>query len=109
MYIAVRADLHPGLAAAQAVHAAFAFTHDHPDLVEPWLPDPFLILVTVPDEATLLDLALTALGHNVAAALWREPDLDNQATAIALQPGSQARRLCANLPLLGRVPAVSTG
>lgn len=103
LFIVVRGDLGLGLAAAQSVHAAFAFAQQHPALVEPWMRhSQFLVIVTVPDEVALIGIASNAIARDIALTTWHEPDLDGQATALALAPGLAARRLCANLPLLGR-------
>lgn len=103
LYLAVREDLSPGLAAAQAVHAAFAFATEHPSSTGPWLRDSqYLVIVSVLDEASLTQLHDRAAAAGIVSSLWREPDLDGAATALALEPGDVARRLCANLPLHGR-------
>lgn len=103
LYIAVREDLSPGLAAAQAVHAAFAFAQQHPELVEPWQRDSqYLVIVSVVDEVALISLASRALERGIEVTTWHEPDMNDAATAVALQPGDDARRLCSNLPLHGR-------
>lgn len=103
LYIAVRSDLPVGLAAAQAVHAAFSFATRHPSITGPWQRDSqYLVIVTVPDEVALIGLASNAIARNLEVATWHEPDMAGEATAVALEPGLAARRLCSNLPLLGR-------
>ena len=103
LFIVVRADLPVGLAAAQAVHSAFAFATRHPCITGPWQRESqFLVIVTVPDEIALIALASNALARNLEISTWHEPDMGGEATALALEPGIAARRLCANLPLLGR-------
>ncbi|MCV7174889.1 peptidyl-tRNA hydrolase [Mycolicibacterium sphagni] len=85
---------------AQAVHAAFEFSHEHPDVTGNWLRDSkFLVINSVPDEAHLLELVARAAQRGIVHTLWREPDLDNELTSVALHPGVAARKLCANLPL----------
>ena len=85
---------------AQAVHASFHFSHDHPNLVSPWIiQSNFLVVVGVPDEDALLDLIAEASRRGITRTAVREPDLDNEATAVALEPGDAARKLCATLPL----------
>lgn len=59
----------------------------------------FLVVVSVPDEQALAGLATTAVEEGIIRTIVREPDLKNAITAVALQPGSDARRLCAQLPL----------
>lgn len=103
LYIAVRSDLSPGLATAQAVHAAFLFAQQHPELVGPWQRDSqYLVIVAVPDETSLIGLASRALEQGIEVSTWHEPDLGGATTAVALEPGHCARRLCANLPLHGK-------
>lgn len=98
--MAVRADLSPGLQIAQAVHAYAQFAHDFPSVVNPWLVQSnFLVVVSVADEPALLDLITEASRRGLRRAAVREPDLNNDATAVALEPGPAARRLCASLPL----------
>lgn len=100
MYIATRADLTPGLQMAQSVHAAFHFFADWPSLARSWLIESnFLVVVAVPDELTLAELAARAVEEGIVRTIVREPDLSNEITAIALEPGPIARRLCAELPL----------
>lgn len=99
----MRADLAVGLAAAQAVHAALLFSTQHPVISGTWFVESqYLVIVTVPDEIALIGLASRALALGVPLSTWHEPDRDGEATAVALGPGAGARRVCANLPLLGR-------
>jgi len=85
------------------VHAAFLFAQQHPELVGPWQRDSqYLVIVALPDEIQLIALASRALEQGIAVSTWHEPDLAGATTAVALQPGGVARRLCANIPLHGR-------
>lgn len=69
-------------------------------MVRPWIiQSNFLVIVSVPDEDALLDLITEASRRGIIRTAVREPDLDNEATAVALAPGDAARKLCANLPL----------
>lgn len=110
LYIVTTTDLPPGVAAAQAAHASFAFSRKWPDLTRDWLiRSQYLIIVTVPDEEALIRLASTALETGIKIATFHEPDMGNQTTAVALEPGEAARRLCGALPLLGREQMARTG
>jgi len=37
--------------------------------------------------------------HSVKYSIFNEPDIDNQVTAIAIEPSEQCRKICKNLPL----------
>lgn len=88
---------------AQALHTAFGYAQAYPRQIGRWLRESqFLVVVSVPDERELLALALRASDSGLPHHLWCEPDMDGQATAVALAPGPVAKRLCANLPLAGR-------
>lgn len=96
----MRADLSSGLQLAQAVHAAFQFFAEWPSLAGVWVRESnFLVVVATPNELALAELAGRAVEEGLARTIVREPDLDNTITAVALQPGADARRLCANFPL----------
>lgn len=96
----VRADLPNGLQAAQAVHAAFEFSQQHWDLCAPWLRDSnYLVIVSVPDEYSLMGVIEQANKLGIKFTAVREPDIDDELTAVTLQPGAIAKKLCASLPL----------
>jgi len=104
----VRHDLPPGLQAAQAVHAALAFFHAQPVAIGRWLlQSNFLVIVSVPDEGALLDLISEAHSRGIPHVGVREPDIGDEATAVAFAPGRDAQRLCANLPLALRQVAMT--
>jgi hypothetical protein len=93
----VRSDLTPGQQLAQAVHAAFRFAHDWPETTHDWVEDSnFLVIVAAPDIGPIV---ARCNEEGIPYSLAVEPDMDNLWTAIALEPGADARRLCANYPL----------
>ena len=103
LYIAVRSDLSVGLQMAQAIHAGFSYAQAHPQECHDWFRDSqVLVVVAVPDEEALHHLAAQAKSRGISHAIWREPDLGHEATAVVLSPTHASRRLCANLPLAGR-------
>jgi len=68
--------------------------------VQPWFSDSrYLILLSVPDESSLLAYARQAEALGIPSSLVREPDLDDEATALALGPCEASQRLCSSLPL----------
>jgi peptidyl-tRNA hydrolase len=96
----VRADLSPGQQLAQSTHAAFEFAVDRPDITRRWRYESnFLVVVAVPDEAELKRLSYAAECLGIKMTMVAEPDYGDQLTALALEPGPLARKLCAEFPL----------
>ena len=95
LYVIVRNDLEPGLQIAQACHAQHTFALRFSGLIGKWEGN--LVVLQAPDEKTLEDHAylLDEMGFSVAR--FREPDLDDAMTAIAVS--ADAGRLLSSLPL----------
>lgn len=90
LYVIVRGDISPGYQMAQAIHAAVEAAVLTPDKVKTF---PVVVCLEARDEEHLLCLA------PVNATIFREPDLNDEATAFALWcDGSEF----ADLPLAGR-------
>ncbi len=86
-----RADLPPGLASAQAAHVFGEFREEHPEIAKAWrLASNTLVHLEVGTEEALHDLVALARLRQVAHTVWREPDLGNQVTAVALEPSDDA-------------------
>jgi hypothetical protein len=82
------------------MHALRQFTADHPEIDRQWFEQSnYLGLLSVADEKELTDLIEQATYHNIPFSVFREPDVDNQITAIALAPGTKSKKLCSRLPL----------
>lgn len=108
LYVAVRSDLPSGDQFAQSNHATAQFAAQHPAVHQQWFHQSnWLIVLTVPNEAGLFVLESMALTLGLKHSLVHEPDLDDAATAIALEPGPMAKRLCAQLPCAGKELAVT--
>lgn len=106
--MAVRSDLALGAQFAQSNHATAQFAAEHTAVHQQWFHDSnWLIVLTVPDEAQLFMLESMALTLGIKHSLVREPDMDNITTAIALEPGPMAKRLCAQYPCAGKELAVT--
>lgn len=100
LVLVTRSDLRPGQQAVQAAHAMRQFVEEHPGLDVPWFEKSnTLALLSVSDEASLERLADKADDLDLKLSVFREPDLGNALTAIALEPGPRSRKLCRNLPL----------
>ena len=72
-------------------------------------PHPHLVLCAVSRERDLLAAADRLERAGVRFALFREPDRDNEATALATEPlGAERRALLARYPCLTRSDLLST-
>jgi peptidyl-tRNA hydrolase len=98
--VAVRGDLAPGQQLAQSVHAAFEFAVEHPTITEFWhRVSNYLVVVSVPDETALMELAERAAEAGLRHKVVTEPDYGDEVTAIVLEPGTVAGKICSSLPL----------
>lgn len=102
MYIVVRRDLKPGAQIAQAIHAAQEFIFEHPEISRKWKQESgTLVCLSVENEQELFSL-LKRAQEKIITSEFREPDLNNQLTAIVFEPGEQAKQFCIGLSLAGR-------
>ena len=99
-YIITRRDLRPGLQAAQACHAVTDLILQFPEQAKQWRDESnYLIVLSVADEAELCELAIELARTDMAWCKFREPDLNNQLTALAVLPHKYAEAFMRNLPL----------
>jgi peptidyl-tRNA hydrolase len=106
LYLIIRRDLSPAQQAVQAAHAMRAFQHEYPLIEQHWFETSnTLAFLEVEDEAALETLLERARWKNVAVAGFREPDRDNELTALAIGP--DGKNLCQKLQLaLQRVASI---
>lgn len=79
----------------------------HPELTKEWHHvSNFLVILTVEDEDALRNLREDARNRGIKHTAFTEPDLDDEMTAIALEPSPDAEKLVANLPLALREEAL---
>jgi hypothetical protein len=104
LFIVTRADLPPGARAAQSVHAALAFAHEHPDVCGSWYRGSNnIVVLEAPDEDALIMLMhATENAPGVTCSAFKEPDFDDEVTAIAVSHA--AHRLVSHLPLALKEP-----
>jgi len=95
LYVIVDSALSPGMAAAQAVHAAFAFALAWPDLTSQWQGSSNNIVVL--QEADLGARADALEAEGLRLVRFHEPDLKDALTAICVEP--EARRALSSLRL----------
>jgi hypothetical protein len=94
--VLVRGDLPPGLQLAQVAHASSEFALRHPTEAA---STPIGIVLEVPDEDALLAFADVVASEGVPSTVFREEDLDDEATAMAVVCDG---RHFSSLPLAGR-------
>jgi hypothetical protein len=99
LYVIGRADLAPGLRAAQAGHAVAAFALRYPRRFRHWR-NGYLIFLEVEDGETLARVHTAAKHRALRTAEWHEPDLDGELTAFALVPSRRTRNFCSTFPLM---------
>jgi peptidyl-tRNA hydrolase len=92
--------LEPGYQAVQSMHAGIQFTFEHPEYAEHWYKQSnYLGLLSVADEQELTKLIEQAAANDIRFSIFRESDIEDQITAIALAPGPKSKKLCSKLPL----------
>jgi hypothetical protein len=84
----------------QSIHAAIQFGFDHPEVSQEWFHNSnYLGFLSVANEEELERLIERARAHDIKFSIFREPDIEDQITAIALEPGLKSKKICSNLPL----------
>jgi hypothetical protein len=65
-----------------------------------WHQSNYLIQLTVADEEELLNLKVKLSDVSVKHTAFREPDMDNQLTAICIAPGKLTKEITKKFKLL---------
>lgn len=96
-----RQDLTSGYKAVQSTHAAINFIFEHYGRASPWFNESnYLVQLEVKTEQDLIDLVEKFEKNNLHYTVFREPDIGNQITAIAVEPSKITQKLVSNIPLL---------
>lgn len=96
----VREDLSPGYQLVQSNHAVVEFTLKYRRIVKKWNKSSnYISSLSVPNEMKLLGLANLLKENGIKCTIFYEPDINNKATALVIQPGEKSSKLCSNLPL----------
>jgi len=59
----------------------------------------YIIILSVKTEQCLCDFSQTLSCSGINHSIFREPDIGNEITALAICPGPQVKKLCQHLPL----------
>lgn len=96
-----RRDLSTAYQAVQSGHAGIQFQHEHRRIAKRWYKKSnYLIFLSVKDETELTELISLAKSNKIKISVFREPDLNNEITSIALEPGLISNKITSNLKLL---------
>ena len=100
LIVITRRDISPGYQAVQSAHAAIEFQYEHPEIAKEWNTNSkYLIFLSVENEEALQRLLQKIQIRNLKYSTFFEPDIGNQLTAVALEPGQLSEKLVSNLPL----------
>ena len=79
---------------------AFSFAQEFPNETKQWMNDSnYICCLSVQNEQELHKIIKKALLNNIRFSIFKEPDIEDQVTAIALEPGQKTKKLCSNLKL----------
>lgn len=100
LYVITRDDLSLAQQAVQSAHAAVDFVINYPKESREWHDTSnYLIVLSVSNEEELEKLYNRAIKHGLCALAFREPDINNQITSVAIEPSKEAKRICKKLSL----------
>ena len=92
-----RRDISPGYQLAQSVHSIAQFAHSHTSTFTKWITGySNLISLSVDNEVELMAVYDSIEAERV---LFKEPDLNNEVTAICIFGTTKIRKLLSSLPL----------
>lgn len=76
---------------------------ENPEKTKPWyFNSEHVALLSVSNEAELVRLINKLQSRGITISIFREPCINNEITAIAVESSKDAQRLCSGLPLAMR-------
>ena len=81
------------------MHALHEFIEEHPAIYKEWLSNPYIGFLSVKDEQELSALRDKLRNKGIGVSSFLEPDMNDQLTAIAIEPGDESARWVSSLPL----------
>lgn len=100
LYVITNQQFPVGVQAVQGMHAAIQWQFDFPNLASEWHQNSdYLAFLSVANQEELNKLIERAQAKEIKLSIYREPDLNHQITAIALEPSIQSKKLCSSIPL----------
>lgn len=105
LYVVVRSDIPAGDQLAQSCHAVAEFGVLSPTRFAAWAKeDRSIVILAAPSQTALQIVRMQLIDEGLEVAAFREPDMDNELTAIAF--GGEGARFVSQLPLALREPRV---
>jgi peptidyl-tRNA hydrolase len=103
LYIITHSDLPLKYQVPQSNHAAMEFAAQYPTEFLEWhKKSNSIIVLNCQNERKLIEFAQKLRDKGIKFSEFREPDIGNELTAIAICPGPEIKRLCSGLPLAGK-------
>jgi len=95
-----RQDITPGYQVAQTKHAALEFAYHHNEVFRQWKSESnSVITLAAKDEQSLLDLYTRLEKLTPHLISFREPDIDDQMTALCVYGTPEIRKMLSSYPL----------
>ena len=77
------------------------FQYEHHEIAKKWYKESnYLVYLSVENESELKQLIHKLQQSNLKYSIFRESDIDDQITAICIEPSDETRRITSQLPLL---------
>lgn len=87
----------------QAMHAAMEFSQQYKEECAMWyFHSNSVIVLAAKNDRELWEFSQKLKREGLKYSEFREPDIGNELTAIAIVPNERVKKLCANFPLAGR-------
>ena len=100
LIVVTRGDITPGYQLVQATHSIADFIIEYPELSKHWKSiSNSIITLSIKDEAALLKLHTILANQGHPCQLFREPDIDNEATSMCIYGTPDVRKSLSNLSL----------
>lgn len=104
LIVITRKDLSTGLQAAQAGHSIVEFCLRYPEITREWRDNSnYIVILAANNENDLVSIIKKAEAREIRHTYFSEPDLDNQITAVVLEPGLDSRKLSSSIKLAGSI------
>lgn len=101
LIVVSRRDLTASYQSVQSGHAVIMFQYEHHEIAKKWYKESnYLVYLSVENESELKQLIHKLQQSNLKYSIFRESDIDDQITAICIEPSDETRQITSQLPLL---------